>query len=174
MCQTAFNLPWQYGYALWWEKFASPWGSSENKESGTCLREQISITMCKMVLVLLLLVLDFPCVKLMMNCPFSMLKENFVFNFYKPGDFLINGIVSTSARNYAPYIFIQTPFHRYSRYLTLVFNFVLSTDFFFFFSRERFPCPGSLLLSIMSLFSSLFVLRKRLSLLYSHHACFKS
>ncbi|KAK9405810.1 type-2 vomeronasal receptor [Crotalus adamanteus] len=67
-----------------------------------------------MVLLLLLLVSHFPCAKLLMNCPFGMLKENFVFNFYKPGDFLINGIVSTSARNYAPYIFIQTPFHRYS------------------------------------------------------------
>ncbi|XP_013915707.1 PREDICTED: vomeronasal type-2 receptor 26-like [Thamnophis sirtalis] len=44
---------------------------------------------------------------LKINCPFDVLKERYMFNQYKPGHFLISGIVSTYISPFEPYSFIM-------------------------------------------------------------------
>ncbi|XP_058023687.1 vomeronasal type-2 receptor 26-like [Ahaetulla prasina] len=83
-----------------------------------------------MLLLLLLLVSHFPCGTLMTKCPLNVLKEEkHEFNYYKPGDFLIGGIISTSNALFKPYSFFKPPNHRFVSIKSMSFWHVL--PFFF-------------------------------------------
>ncbi|XP_063148840.1 vomeronasal type-2 receptor 26-like [Candoia aspera] len=84
---------------------------SETQDRGPCLRdlEQVS-TMIEEMLLLLLLLSHFPCGTLMVGCQLNVLKEEkYMFNYYKPGDFLISGIISASSTVVQPYVFFMPP-----------------------------------------------------------------
>ncbi|KAG8127687.1 hypothetical protein E2320_014570, partial [Naja naja] len=66
------------------------------------------------ILLLLLLVSHFPCGMLMTKCSLSVQTEDkHKLNYYKPGDFLISGIISTSSTVFKPYVFFKPPNHRF-------------------------------------------------------------
>ncbi|XP_015669740.1 vomeronasal type-2 receptor 26-like [Protobothrops mucrosquamatus] len=52
---------------------------------------------------------------MVMKCPLKVLTEgNKEFNFYKPGDYLISGIISLSNSIFRSYVFSQPPTHRFA------------------------------------------------------------
>ncbi|ETE56826.1 hypothetical protein L345_17462, partial [Ophiophagus hannah] len=73
-----------------------------------------------MLLFLLLLVSHFPCGMLMTKCSLNVQKEEKLkFHYYKSGDFLISGIISTSGAVFKPYVFFTPPNHRFQRKLLI-------------------------------------------------------
>ncbi|KAK9405793.1 type-2 vomeronasal receptor [Crotalus adamanteus] len=88
----------------------------------------------KILLMLLLLVSHFPCGTLMTKCPLNIQKEgDNIFNYYKSGDFLISGIISTSSTVFKPYLFFKPPYHRFQSIQSMSFWRVLP---FFFANHE--------------------------------------
>ncbi|KAG8127689.1 hypothetical protein E2320_014571, partial [Naja naja] len=74
----------------------------------------IFIMVSEILLFLLLLVSHFPCGMLMTKCSLNVQKEDkHEFNYYKPGDFLIRGIISMSGAAFNPYVFFTSPNHRF-------------------------------------------------------------
>ncbi|XP_039211291.1 vomeronasal type-2 receptor 26-like isoform X2 [Crotalus tigris] len=81
-------------------------------------------------LLLLLLVSHFPCGTMMTKCPLSVQKEEeHIFNYYKPGDFLIGAIISTTSTIFQPYVFFKPPNNRFQSISSMSFWHVL--PFFF-------------------------------------------
>ncbi|KAG6539373.1 type-2 vomeronasal receptor [Crotalus adamanteus] len=81
-------------------------------------------------LLLLLLVSHFPCGTMMTKCPLSVQKEEeHIFNYYKPGDFLIGAIISTTSAIFEPYVFFKPPNNRFRSMSSMSFWHVL--PFFF-------------------------------------------
>ncbi|KAK9405799.1 type-2 vomeronasal receptor [Crotalus adamanteus] len=88
----------------------------------------------EILLMLLLLVSHFPCGTLISKCPLNVQKEEeHRFNYYKPGDFLISGIISTSSTIFKPYFFFKPPNHSFQSIPSMSFWHVLP---FFFATHE--------------------------------------
>ncbi|KAG6539319.1 type-2 vomeronasal receptor [Crotalus adamanteus] len=88
----------------------------------------------EILLMLLPLVSHFPCGTLMTKCPLNIQKEGgSKFNYYKSGDFLISGIISTSSTVFQPYVFFKPPYHRFQSIQSMSFCHVLP---FFFATHE--------------------------------------
>ncbi|XP_058023696.1 vomeronasal type-2 receptor 26-like [Ahaetulla prasina] len=87
-----------------------------------------------LLLLLLLLVSHFPCGTMMTKCPLNMQKEEkHRFNYYKPGDFLIGAIISTTITIFQPYVFFKPPNNRFQSTQSISFWHVLP---FFFATHE--------------------------------------
>ncbi|KAK9405815.1 type-2 vomeronasal receptor [Crotalus adamanteus] len=84
---------------------------------------------CEILLLLLLLVSHFPCGTMVTKCPLHVQKEEEHFNYYKPGDFLISGIISTSSTIFKPYIFFKPPSNKFQSIQMMSFGHIL--PFFF-------------------------------------------
>ncbi|XP_070592739.1 vomeronasal type-2 receptor 26-like [Erythrolamprus reginae] len=93
---------------------ASDTDSPEAKDSVVCLTELTKIfIMISEILQLLLLVFHFPC-SMLTKCPLNVQKDaKHKFHYYKPGDFLITGIISTSSTFLQPYKFFKPPKHTF-------------------------------------------------------------
>ncbi|XP_063148851.1 vomeronasal type-2 receptor 26-like [Candoia aspera] len=77
-------------------------------------------------LFLLLLLSHFPCEILMKKCPLNVIIEGkYKDNCYKPGDYLIGGILSTSNAFFQPYEFFKPPRHAFLRVNSLSFSHIL-------------------------------------------------
>ncbi|XP_070790359.1 vomeronasal type-2 receptor 26-like [Pituophis catenifer annectens] len=110
--------------------------SQKLKTVVSCLRElqKIFIVIFEMLLLLLLLVSHFPCGTLMTKCPLNVQKDDkHKFHYYKTGDFLISGIISTSSAVFQPYTFFKPPNHRFVSTKSMSFWHVLP---FFFVIHE--------------------------------------
>ncbi|XP_039211262.1 extracellular calcium-sensing receptor-like [Crotalus tigris] len=67
---------------------------------------------------------------MMTKCPLSVQKEEeHIFNYYKPGDFLIGAIISTTSTIFQPYVFFKPPNNRFRSMSSMSFWHVL--PFFF-------------------------------------------
>ncbi|XP_070592786.1 vomeronasal type-2 receptor 26-like [Erythrolamprus reginae] len=67
---------------------------------------------------------------MVVKCQLNVQKEErHQFNYYKPGDFLIDAIVSTTSTIFEPYIFFKPPFNRFQSIQSMSFWHVL--PFFF-------------------------------------------
>ncbi|XP_063148848.1 vomeronasal type-2 receptor 26-like [Candoia aspera] len=74
----------------------------------------------QVLLSLLLLLSHLPCETLLNKCPFSVITERtYKGNFYKPGDYLIGGIISTSNAAFQPHEFLMPPSHEFKSFMNL-------------------------------------------------------
>ncbi|XP_063148835.1 vomeronasal type-2 receptor 26-like [Candoia aspera] len=80
----------------------------------------------QVLLSLLLLLSHLPCETLLNKCPFSVITERtYKGNFYKPGDYLIGGIISTSNAAFQPHEFLMPPSHEFKSFVNLSSSHIL-------------------------------------------------
>ncbi|KAG8127695.1 hypothetical protein E2320_014597, partial [Naja naja] len=72
---------------------------------------------CQVLLILFLLMSHFPSGILKTGCPLNVVREE-KYNYYKPGDYLISGILSTINTLFRPYVFDMPPTNRFRSTVT--------------------------------------------------------